>query len=65
MGLKVSLREGESVKIGEDIRITRWRSPKGRLELDIDAPALVRILREKMLDLGVPGLHTKRRAVAI
>ena len=48
--LVVSRKIGESVRIGEDIRVTIGRSARdGAYRLIIDAPRCVKILREELL----------------
>ncbi len=46
--LKLSLKPGESLKIGEDVKVTVVLSTHQRIQLQIDAPREVDIRREKM-----------------
>ncbi len=46
--LKLSLKPGESLKIGNDVKVTVVLSTHQRIQLQIDAPREVDIRREKM-----------------
>ena len=46
--LKLSLKPGESLKIGEDVKVTIVLSTHQRIQLQIDAPRDVDIRRVKM-----------------
>ncbi len=46
--LKLSRRKGETVFIGDDIRVTIQETKRGSVILGIDAPEEVCILREEL-----------------
>lgn len=45
--LKLSLRLGESIKIGDDVKVTVMMSNYNRIQLQVDAPKEINISREK------------------
>ena len=50
-GLTISLRYGEYVQVGDDIRITLKRKIKhGDAQLNIIAPGNLKILRQKLFE---------------
>lgn len=50
--LVLTRRSGESIAIGDDIRIRVLRTNGSRVRIGIEAPADVRILREQRDDLS-------------
>jgi len=52
MGLVLSLKPGESILIGANVRVTLVRMESGRCRLDFDAPREVKILRESICGEG-------------
>lgn len=47
--LVLERRDGEKIKIGEDVTVTLCRSTSGRASIGIDAPAKVKILRAELI----------------
>ncbi len=45
--LKLTIKPGESVRIGEDVKILLTTSTYNRIQLEIEAPEEVRIQRQK------------------
>ena len=71
--LVLTRRSGESILIGEEIRIRVLRASGSRVRIGIEAPPDVRIIREKAppeptvvetAHESVPRLHLQRRGVA-
>lgn len=59
--LTIGRKDGESVVIGEDIRVVLIRSKHGSARIGIEAPADVKILRNELLGTepkGQPPLTT-------
>ncbi len=48
--LVLTRRQGESLRIDEDIRITLVSCSKGHVRIAIDAPESVEVLREEVYD---------------
>ncbi len=48
--LVLTRRQGESIRIGSDVRITIVASSGGQVRLAIDAPTEVSILREELFE---------------
>lgn len=46
--LKLTVKPGESVKIGEDIKIVLTTSTYSRAQIEIDAPEDIKICRQKV-----------------
>lgn len=49
MGLALSRREGDSLWVGDSVRITVVHA-QGNVRLHIEAPRDVRVMREELLD---------------
>lgn len=49
--LVLSRKNGESIRIGEDIEIQVLKSKTGRVQLGIKAPMEVRVQRTELLDI--------------
>jgi len=48
--LVLSRKQGESLQIDSNIRVTVVSLSKGRVKLGIDAPGHIRVLRSELLD---------------
>lgn len=55
MGLTLTRRDGEALKIGNEITVRVVRIGCGKVRLDIVAPPSVQILREELVGGPVPG----------
>lgn len=51
-------KQGEKIRVGNDIRITVIRIEGNRVKLGIDAPETERIVREELLTVGDDGEET-------
>jgi carbon storage regulator len=57
--LVLSRKVGESILIGESIRVTVVQAANGRIRLGIDAPPEVRVLREELTKSCLPSSPSK------
>ncbi len=48
--LVITRKNGEGLRIGENVRITVVETAKDRVKIGIDAPKDVRIIREELFD---------------
>jgi len=53
--LVLSRKEGEQIKIGDDITVTVIRTGRDRIRLGVDAPPDVQILREELTSAEAPA----------
>ena len=54
--LVLSRKSGQSVRVGNDVRIVIVRIEKGRVRIGIDAPGHVLVAREELDPLDAPCL---------
>jgi carbon storage regulator len=56
--LSLTRRLGQSILVGDDIRVLVTNLTSGRVELTFEAPDVVRLLREEVLERVTPNGHS-------
>jgi len=61
--LVLTVREGQTVKIGGDVVLTAVQCDNGKVRIGIEAPKSVPILRETLSEEAVMGIVRKAEGV--